>query len=144
MNALERSENNGLAGFDPPLNHGGRSDRSQPRVTPIAKGEAIAIYPDTATEEVMKSESWTAVIARPRRNAAGEVEEIALVKSTDGTGVSLRTYTNQRSKFHVTVKGIGKAVAKPGGTCTVRRVGDAFVFRIIDAIDIVPTRETSR
>jgi hypothetical protein len=42
--------------------------------------------------------------------------------------------------IHVTVEEtLGMAVAKPSaGACTVRRVGDAFVFNVLDHIGIKP------
>jgi hypothetical protein len=66
-------------------------------------------------------------------------EELALVKSADGTGINIRFYDKQRVNIHVTVKHHGKAVAKADAkACQVKRVGDSFVFNILDQISIGP------
>ena len=116
--------------------HGGGS-RLVPRVVPIGHGKCLAVYPDDDTLAVMNG--WTMVTVGFGRNGDGEVAELALLKSVDGTGVNIRHYDHQRTNIHVTVARHGRAVAKPdGAACSVKRVGDAFVFDILSQVSIVP------
>ena len=51
---------------------------------------------------------------------------------------------DKRVQIYVHVKRHGNAVAKPNaGRCEVSRVGDAFVFKILDQVSIVPAEESS-
>jgi hypothetical protein len=86
----------------------------------------------------MKSEHWDTVKVQYRHNENDELEELALIKSEDNVGVGIRYYEKQRMSIHVTVeKTLGTAVAKPNANaCAVRRVGDAFVFNVLDHIGI--------
>jgi hypothetical protein len=101
-------------------------------------GKAVLIYPDDETVAVLKSEHWDTVKVHYRHNETGELEELAIIKSEDNVGVGIRYYEKQRVSIHVTVeKALGTAVAKPNaGACGVRRVGDAFVFNVLDHIAI--------
>jgi hypothetical protein len=121
-------------------NRGSRGG-SLPRVTPIVKGEVLAVYPDDAMIEAMRSEGWGKVKTGFRRNGEGELTELFVFKSTDGTGLAFRFYRSQRPHIHVLMSGFGRVVGKPNaGPCTVRRVTadgrDAFVFDIADQISL--------
>jgi hypothetical protein len=123
--------------------HGGANgNRNLPRVVPLSNGTTIAVYPDDATIEVMRSEGWGIVKTGFKRNGNGELSELFMFKSTDGKGILVRFYKQQRPSFHVSMSRYGRAVAMPNaGACTVRRVSDdngrdAFVFAIADQISI--------
>jgi hypothetical protein len=117
--------------------HGG-GNRHVPRVVPIAKGKCLAVVPDDNTLTVMDEEGWARVAVAFRRNGDGELAEMALRKSANGVGVNIRHYDQQRTNIHVTVARHGKPVAKPdAGPCSVRRIGDVFVFDILSQVSIV-------
>jgi hypothetical protein len=143
MTTKKRPAENELAGFKQ-FPHTTRSKRSGnsdlPRITVIGGGKAVVIYPDDETVAALKSEHWDTVKVHYRHNETGELEELAIIKSEDNVGVGIRYYEKQRVSIHVTVeKTLGTAVAKPNaGACAVRRVGDAFVFNVLDHIAIKP------
>jgi hypothetical protein len=127
----------------------GRSggDRTHlPRVVPHLRGAYLAVYPDDETVSAMKAEGWTAVKVGFSQNSDGDLdfEELMLEKSTDGTGLKIKGPDDRhtRTRIHISVRRHGKAVAKPdAGRCEVSRVGDAFVFKILDQVSIVPDEE---
>jgi hypothetical protein len=138
----KRDELEGFAMEPAHATRSGSGNRALPRVVPIMHGKVLAVYPDDATVDAMKNEGWSTVKIGFKKNDAGEFVELALVKSDDETGINVRFYDKQRVNIHVTVKHHGVAEAKPGaGACDVRRVGDAFVFSILDQISISPVEE---
>jgi hypothetical protein len=126
-----------LAGVQWQQHGGGSGNRRLPRVVPIVHGEVLAVYPDDATVEVMRSEKWAKVRVGFINNADGEFSELVLAKSE--AGLNVRFYRRQRPTIHVNVRRRGRAVARAEAkACSVRRVGDAFVFDVLDQVSIVP------
>jgi hypothetical protein len=146
MTSKKRAAESELAGFKqfPHTTRTKRGDNSSlPRITVIGGGKAVVIYPDDETVAALKSEHWDTVKVQYRHNESGELEELAVIKSEDNVGVGIRYYEKQGVRIHVTVeKTLGMAVAKPSaGACPVRRVGDAFVFNVLDHIGIKPREQ---
>jgi hypothetical protein len=106
-----------------------------PRVSPIVRGTALAVYPDDETVTMMKTEGWATVKVGFVRTTEGDYEELVLKKADDGKGIAVRYYPHQRVKVSFSVKRHGTAVVKTGA-CTMRRVGDALVFHILDCVGI--------
>jgi hypothetical protein len=104
----------------------------------LEHGKIIAVYPDDATIETMRTEGWSTVRVGFVHNDAGEVEELELRKADGGTGTTIRyNYRHQRPHIRVTVSSIGSAVPKPdAGACRVRRDGDAFIFSVLSQFSI--------
>jgi hypothetical protein len=125
--------------------HGGGANRNLPRVTAAADGGSITVYPDDATIEVMRTDGWGTVKAGFKRNEEGQLSELFVFKSTDGRGILLRLYRQQRPKIQISMSSHGRVAARPdAGACTVRRVTadgkDAFVFGIADQITVQPAQ----
>ena len=122
--------------------HGGGSGAALPRITPIAAGRVLSVFPDDEMVAVMKAEGWAKVKAGFRRNGDGELpSELFIFKSTDGNGVIVRYYKRQRPNIHVSMP-YGRVAFNPNaGACSVRRVTDgdrdAFVFDISDQITMI-------
>jgi hypothetical protein len=133
----KRDAKDELEGFvmEPHTNRPGSNNAALPRVTPMAKGKVIAVYPDDEAVEAMRSEGWITVKVGFEQNDAGDFSELALVKSEDGIRLKIRYYKQQRVKVSVSVRRHGTAVAN-AGTCTMKRIGDAFVFHILDCVGI--------
>jgi hypothetical protein len=106
-----------------------------PRVSVLENGLVLCVYPDAATLLAMREEDWTTVTVGFRKNEAGETTELLLRK---GGPVRIRyDYGSRRPHIHITIRGRGRAVAKPNaGACQVSRRGEDFVFDITDQLTI--------
>jgi hypothetical protein len=104
-----------------------------PYISVISDGKCLVVYPDDATIEVWKTESWDTVAFGFSKDRS----ELFLKKTTNDVGVGIRRYPKQRVSVHVALKHFGKAVQKDTvGTCTVRRQDDTFVFSIAEQVTI--------
>ena len=104
---------NELDGFEWEAHGHGGGNRNVPRVTPIAQCKCLAVYPSDEVLAAMDEEGWAKVAVAFRRNGEGELAEMALRKSTNGAGVGIRHYDQQRTNIHVSVarhgQGCGQA-----------------------------------
>lgn len=107
-----------------------------PYVSVINDGKAVVVYPDDETIRAWNDEGWNVVTVGFSRD---DRSELALTKSTNDCGVSIRRYRHQRVSVHVTITRIGRARPRePLGASTVRRDGDTFFFKIAEQVEIEP------
>jgi hypothetical protein len=114
---------------------GGGGNHPLPRVSVLENGLVLSVYPDAATLLTMREEDWTTVTVGFKKNEAGETTELLLRK---GGPIRIRyDYGHQRPHVRVTIKGRGRAVAKPdAGACQISRRGEVFVFDITSQLTI--------
>jgi hypothetical protein len=117
------------------IRSGGGSHLPVPRVSVLENGLVLSVYPDAATLQTMEEENWITVTAGFKKNEAGETTELVLRKN--GPLKIRLDYGHQRPHIRVTIKGRGRAVAKPNaGACQVSRRGEDFVFDVTNQLTI--------